>query len=779
MQRGGPEQERHEGRATWLLLAAIIIAGTAIRLARLSSWWSIYNDYDEGAWAAGAKLISEGAVPYRDFLLVHPPLYEYVLGIVFSIAGFDLITGRHVAVFFSVLTIPLAWQVARRAFGRTAGLWAAFAFAFSPVLVFAGRRIVPDAFAILLAVAAVAVALAYVRHGGGRRALGLGALLGMMAMTKFTHVMTVVAILGATLAAIQPPSVWARLRPWVEARVLAATAILSLGAYVALFAAREALDLPVKVPLLDDFFFTIWDVVLLAALVILPYSVALLVTRREPGSREGWGVVVPWRDAGLVAAGGVAIGVVSLGPALVLAPGAFFEQTVLSQGNRPGVIAPSIVQLIRYFIGDFGKVSFYQAELLLVFPIAWVLIRRVPTREGMFLVVGSIVALLASQPLGSFPRYYISLYPFLMLMIGAVFSDVTLRRRPSDLRPFAAASIALGMVALSLHIPTAYWGYDIANTITDPREEALNEETLALLRALDPHRVAATSPTLLLLDPSMPAARTFDTFGYLWLVGDPPSALLDRTLAEGVDLMVITPWSHLWGGEYGEKSRAYNEEIRSRGTLVKVIGTDPIYHMEVYHMASGAGSSIFNPTLALISPSPRGETPLGWDRIEFNNTESSTHITRAVEEGREFTRFSVHQSGQRSGGDWAHIGAAQDIPFAGLAVEARVRTTAMTTEANETQIESGIQFRDEAGHWLVVGFGGGTGPQRFDRAADNWSLVVLPVVSGEWATHRFDVEALWSERGWGRPDRVTAEVFAAAHWRRPGDYSFDVELVAG
>jgi uncharacterized membrane protein len=79
-------------RKIWALLL-ILGLGTYLRLwpIHLFKW---IQDYDEGAYSMGARFISQGYLPYRDFTLVHPPFYDLVLASIYKLFGYNFFYGR-------------------------------------------------------------------------------------------------------------------------------------------------------------------------------------------------------------------------------------------------------------------------------------------------------------------------------------------------------------------------------------------------------------------------------------------------------------------------------------------------------------------------------------------------------------------------------------------------------------------------------------------------------------------------------------------------------------
>ena len=108
----------------WLLL------GIALRIWQFN-WFPLRED--EALYSAWARLISSG----RDVMLERvavdkPPLFLYTLARWFEWFGPSDAAGRSLNVLISVITLLLAWLLARRLFGPRAGRWSLALFALSP-----------------------------------------------------------------------------------------------------------------------------------------------------------------------------------------------------------------------------------------------------------------------------------------------------------------------------------------------------------------------------------------------------------------------------------------------------------------------------------------------------------------------------------------------------------------------------------------------------------------------------------------------------------------------
>lgn len=153
-------------RLPWPVVASIVLA-SAISLHRLGDQ-SIWFDEGWSAFAA-ARPTLWGAITADP---TNPPLHYALLHLWVRVAGDDPFTLRWLSAAFGVVTVPLAYRLARRLAGARAGRVAALLVAVSPLVGWAARE---ARMYTLLAALSLAAALAWHRlREGGRAAAGAG-----------------------------------------------------------------------------------------------------------------------------------------------------------------------------------------------------------------------------------------------------------------------------------------------------------------------------------------------------------------------------------------------------------------------------------------------------------------------------------------------------------------------------------------------------------------------------------------------------------------------------
>jgi dolichyl-phosphate-mannose-protein mannosyltransferase len=181
------------------LLLALFLCGILVALTyRLAS--VIVSDMDEGTYLLAGKLVAAGQVPYRDFLLTHPPVIAYLLGAWVAVAGPGVMPARIAyGVLVLLSTVPL--YLMARSFTRSfaASLLAVSAYTAGMLLLAnMGRTIRLEP---LMNAALIAGFAAYLLPLGRQRwAAVAGALFALAILVKLVAVIPIVALVaGDTL----------------------------------------------------------------------------------------------------------------------------------------------------------------------------------------------------------------------------------------------------------------------------------------------------------------------------------------------------------------------------------------------------------------------------------------------------------------------------------------------------------------------------------------------------------------------------------------------------
>lgn len=100
-------------------VAAVLVLTFGAFVYRLSS--VVISDMDEGTYLYAGKLLAQGLVPYRDFLLAHPPLVVLLAAGWERLAGADIMSARLAYLTLVLLTTIPLYLIGRRLTRSAAG----------------------------------------------------------------------------------------------------------------------------------------------------------------------------------------------------------------------------------------------------------------------------------------------------------------------------------------------------------------------------------------------------------------------------------------------------------------------------------------------------------------------------------------------------------------------------------------------------------------------------------------------------------------------------------
>ena len=126
----------------------IIILGLSFYLKDIDGW--LMHD-DEGSYLYAVWRISEGEVPYRDFLSPQLPLFLYLGATLCKIFGPSVFVMRAFTTLTVFLTSSLIYLTAKRVFNHRVGLLSMLVFVMHPHIYWRGRLFLPEAYMLLFA----------------------------------------------------------------------------------------------------------------------------------------------------------------------------------------------------------------------------------------------------------------------------------------------------------------------------------------------------------------------------------------------------------------------------------------------------------------------------------------------------------------------------------------------------------------------------------------------------------------------------------------------------
>ena len=157
-----------------------------------------YVDADEGYYLMAARLVHQGALPYRDFFYTQMPALPYVYSIVFKLPGPAWLSARLLTAMISLLCGLIVCRQIHRVSGARAALLGACLFAFSSWILEWNTVVKTYALATLLA-----LFVFYLLESPTRTRVAVfisGVLLSLMTMTRLLYVALIPCAFYATLS---------------------------------------------------------------------------------------------------------------------------------------------------------------------------------------------------------------------------------------------------------------------------------------------------------------------------------------------------------------------------------------------------------------------------------------------------------------------------------------------------------------------------------------------------------------------------------------------------
>ena len=457
------------------ILLLILAVGAYLRLWHIHHLFKWIYDYDEGAYSVGGRLISQGYLPYQDFTLVHPPLYDLLLSGVYKVFGYNFFYGRYLSVVIFLICVVLAYLIVKRFYNPTAGLVTAALLAVFPGFYLLWYRVVQEPLGILLILLATFLATDYiVNRQHKNRLLFSGLCLGLALTTKFTFVPAVIGFgLGIVILAMEGH--W---RSWRSA--LAGLFSRELGLLVAGIVAGFIL--------VTGFF-----------IAIAPHEFFNQTLLGQLGYRVGdttGGIIGRFRFIGLSTTTDL-VNIVSL----VFPLGVFLALIIRRKFTRANIflLATLFVSIPLCATFDpFGAIRFFAPAFIFALPA----MASFTPSLNMELLAKKLTAQAALKSAG--------LIVALLVILASTIGTVTLMRHYNFMGPEKLTY-----------------------------EEQAYSEALSYLEEVGAEKIYSLSPILPALSPELSTSPEFDTFGLLMVLRQTPETVVKYQLAEGVDYMML------------------------------------------------------------------------------------------------------------------------------------------------------------------------------------------------------------------------------------------------
>jgi 4-amino-4-deoxy-L-arabinose transferase-like glycosyltransferase len=457
------------------ILLLILAVGAYLRLWHIHHLFKWIYDYDEGAYSIGGRLISQGYLPYQDFSLVHPPLYDLLLAGIYKVFGYNFFYGRYLSVVLFLVCVVLAYLIAKRLYNPTAGLVTAALFAFFPGLFLLWYRVVQEPLGILLILLATYLAADYIADREHKnRLLFSGLCLGLAVSTKFTLIPAVIGfVLGIVILAMEGH--W---RSWksAPAGLFSRELGLLLAGIVAGFI------------LVTGFF-----------IVTAPHEFFNQTLLSQLGYRVGDTMeTIIGRFTG------------------------FASGTTTSKIDTLSLVFPLGVFLALLIRRKFSRANiFLLAALLVSIPLCATFD---PFGEARYFASAFTFALLA---MASFtPR----------LDVKSLTNKMTTQTARKSAGLIVALLVILASVAGTV---TLMRQYNFMGLERLTYEEQAYSEAISYLEEVGAEKVYSLNPIVPALSPKLSTSLEFDTFGLLFVLKQTPETVIEYQLAEGVDYLIL------------------------------------------------------------------------------------------------------------------------------------------------------------------------------------------------------------------------------------------------
>lgn len=185
----------------WLYPALVPSLGTlalCIYILRLPHVLYGTNQYDDGVYMGAAMRLVHGVIPYRDFILVHPPgivILMAPIALMGNLLGTNvaLALGRELTAVVAAANVVLVAAVVRHR-GRTACLVAATAMACFPMAAAADSTLFLEPYLVFFCLAGLALMFSEGRVSSTRRVVLGGLLIGFAGTVKVWAAFVVIAM---------------------------------------------------------------------------------------------------------------------------------------------------------------------------------------------------------------------------------------------------------------------------------------------------------------------------------------------------------------------------------------------------------------------------------------------------------------------------------------------------------------------------------------------------------------------------------------------------------
>jgi 4-amino-4-deoxy-L-arabinose transferase-like glycosyltransferase len=508
-------------RKIWALLL-ILGLGTYLRLwpIHLFKW---IQDYDEGAYSMGARFISQGYLPYRDFTLVHPPFYDLVLASIYKLFGYNFFYGRYLSVVLFLACVVLAYLIVKKLYNASAGLVASALFAVFPGLSSLWYRAVQEPLGIFLILLAVLLATDYIMRREHINCLLLSGLcLGLALATKYTFAPAVIAFTVA-IAVLTMEGRWRQLRSILLGLLSRELWLLIVGIVLGFL-------------LVTGFF-----------IITTTHEFLTQTMLSQLGYRLGGTLHTIVRRVMAIRSGTLTDNINTLClfvPFFVLV--ALLIRRKLSRHNRFLLVALLVSLPLCASFNPFGEIRYFVSVFIFT-----------------LLAIASFMPALDAK---------------------ALFNRVTLQ---TAWKTASVMAMSLALLAFISGTAALIRDYNFMGLGKLTYEEQAYKEAADYLEQVGAKKVYALNPIIPALYPQLSSSLEFDTFALLLPLRESAATIIQQQLSEGVDYMVIDAFGWLSGIFHRETAEVVREIQRNGVLVKTIVlGDLPILGVQIYAVRS-------------------------------------------------------------------------------------------------------------------------------------------------------------------------------------------------
>jgi hypothetical protein len=766
----------------FLILLIIIGLGAYLRIWDISVWFNSLHDSEEGVYSIGARLITQGSIPYKNFFLAHPPLHELVLAGVYKFFGYSFYFGRYLSIVLSLASIIFVYIIGRKLYNPGVGTLAALLFAISPEIVYWGRSVEPEALGIFLLILAIYSACKYTTGRQSRWLFFCGLLLGLTASTKYTFIpgvaaVTIIILLNRldniffkTINFLKKPSFWLTYVSFVVFLLLM------------FFVIKWILNIQISIPLIDISNISSTDYLGFFFLILVPLMITLCFFKMT--TRTIFALSLLWRAldrrVAYVLLPGILIGFLGITGFFIWSDlKLFFHQTFLVQVSQGSFQFPSLLSLIVNIFspGDFTKISLF---LILLAPVvSVVMLLRQPLKMGDLLIsFGLLTIFFFCQWLNPAPRYYVSVYPFLIIGISTflTFDTKSLKNKLQNLNNGIKTKLISVFMIIALFLTSSLLVliknpvYDVGTLHSySSDEDRIYSDTIKYLDSVGAKQICSPNPIIPALSNNLSTSNNIDFYALRYFENVDPTVIIQSEYNLGTDYIVLDHWFRFWQSSW---TQAMKQTIFNNSRLVAIIPSCSNRYVEVYWLKAPT-TGIINGEFNNWVNNGNINAPFGW--LPMISSQNAT-MDVSFKPGERSIELKIGAAIQKS--DPSYVQLIQSLPFpkGHLIFRLLPNQNSKIVDANITG--PSIRFLDSENHVLDLCFSDKVSFDTNTLSSDGNRMILSKKTNlGNWQEYVVDLNEYWQEANWGKPDNILINLNLISDISEDSEFTFYISRI--